>query len=466
METIMNNCVSTGNQQIDQILRGGFPINSINIIMGQPGSGKTIFAEQLVFHNAKNGDRPILYLTTLSEPVSKVLTYLERFSFYDETKINESIFYRDIGFDLVTGGLTAFKEQIDQSILELSPKIIVVDSFKALRDLTTTPSESRRMLYELAGTLSAFETTVFLVGEYSEEDVHSLPEFAVADGIIQFLRKSASTRDERFIRILKLRGSGYAEGLHGCSISENGIDVFPRLVSPPSLTSYTWKKERVSTGLESLDKLIGGGLWRGSSTLLAGPTGSGKTTFGLLFALDGVKKGEKSLYVNFQENPTQLSRLIESLGSDPVEVQKHGLELLYTSPVELQIDSIIVAILRSMEKNKVDRVVIDAVGDLSMAASNITRLQEYLYALCQSLATRDITIMLVFETIGNGLDGGMPTESIRYSNMADNLILLSSVTAPDYSRAIRILKARGSEHDLAARRFDITGSGIAIHETT
>lgn len=456
-----NNCISTGNRQMDDILRGGFPMNSINIIMGQPGSGKTIFAEQMVFHNANENDRPLLYMTTLSEPVSKVLTYLQKFSFYKQEHIGTSVHYRDIGFDLVQEGIGALKRNIDQLIVELSPRIIVIDSFKALRDLATTPAQSRQMLFELTGTLAAYDCTVFFVGEYSEDDAMSLPEFAIADGIVQLLRRPVSTRDERYIRVLKLRGSGYSEGLHGCSISADGIDVFPRLVSPSVPQSYRLPQERISTGLPDLDSLMGGGLWRGSSTLLAGPAGAGKTTFGLSFALEGARRGERSLYVNFQENPTQLMRLIESLGHSVGDVRKN-LDLLYASPVELQIDSIIVSILRLMDEKKVDRVVVDAVGDLAMAASDSTRLHDYLYALCQTLAIQSVSVMLVYETVGNCFDSGTSGWVERYSNMADNMILLSAGDAPDYMRSIRCVKARGTEHSLKAHPFGICEKGIKI----
>src|SRR5476649_1820758 len=114
-------CVSTGNPQMDEILNGGFPANSINIIMGQPGTGKTIFAEQMVFHHATADDRPILYLTTLSEPAAKVLTYLQRFSFFDEDKIGSIVHYREIGTDLAKNGIGALLTYVTEAIHSISP---------------------------------------------------------------------------------------------------------------------------------------------------------------------------------------------------------------------------------------------------------------------------------------------------------------------------------------------------------
>ena len=224
--------ISSGNREADRVLGGGFPSNSINILMGEPGTGKTLFAEQLLFANA-NGGRPVLYLTTLSEPLSKVVTYLQLLPFYDESKLGTAVIYDDIGELLATAGVSALVPRVREAILEFRPSIIVIDSFKAIHDLSPSVPEMRRLISELAGLLSAYDTTTFLVGEYREQDISSYPEFAVADGIVEFARHKHSTRDERFLRVSKLRGSGYLEGLHGFRITPAGLEVYPRLVSPP-----------------------------------------------------------------------------------------------------------------------------------------------------------------------------------------------------------------------------------------
>ena len=451
--------VSTGNPQADEILSGGFPKNSINIIMGQPGTGKSIFAEQLVFRNAAD-DRPILYLTTLSEPVAKMVTYLQRFAFFDVEKIGKSVVYEDIGQQLVDGGIRALLVCVRRMIEESSPKIIVIDSFKALHDLSTSTADLRRVLYELTGLLTAFQTTVFLVGEYTDDDAQRLPEFAVADGILQFLRNPLSTRDERFLRVLKLRGSGYLEGLHAFRIAAGGLEIFPRLVSPEIPEHYTIEEERTPSGIGGLDEILGGGLWRGSTTVLAGATGAGKTTAGLQFVLEGVRRGEPCLYANFQENPMQLARCLRGLGADVEDAKRRGLHLMYVSPVELQVDRIIVNLFQQIQRTGIRRVVIDAIGDLIVAASDPQRLHDYLYALVQHFTVKGVTSILTFETNGSTPDSWF--SGGRYSYMTDNIIFLSTDMKDKARRSVSILKARASKHDLATHDAEISENGLRV----
>ncbi|MES2641667.1 MAG: ATPase domain-containing protein [Myxococcota bacterium] len=460
MHLIPDDRITSGNPRADEILGGGFPKNSINVIMGLPGTGKSLFAEQLVFSNASD-DRPIVYLTTMSEPLAKVLTYLQRFSFYDDTKMGSQVIYDDIGPQLAKDGIRALLSAIAETILANSPKIIVIDSFKALHDLSPSMPELRRMLYELSGMLTAYDTTAFLLGEYRDEDAQTLPEFAVADGIVQMLRNPLSTRDERFLRVLKLRGSRYLEGLHGFKITSDGLEIYPRLVSPDLPEGFELQETRLNTGVDGLDALVGGGLWRGSMTMLAGPTGAGKSTIALQFALEGLRQGQRSLYVNFQENPTMVARSMRNLGVPIEEARARGLYLMYASPVELQIDSLIVTMFQRIAAEGIERVVIDAVGDLVVASSDPQRLHNYLYALTQQFAVRGVTSILTFES--DGAADQQTTPGGRFSYMADNIVLLSNeVKVGAMCRTITVLKARGTEHDLRVRPLIISATGARV----
>jgi circadian clock protein KaiC len=454
--------ISTGNEEMDAILNGGFPVNSINVIMGEPGTGKTVFAEQLVFHHAKPDDRPILYLTTLSEPLSKLLTYLQRFSFYDENKIGTAVHYKDIGHELSNHGIGVLQKQINDAIHEIGPKIIVIDSFKTLHDLPESSRDMRKMLHELTSMIAAYETTVFLLGEYTDEQSKVLPEFAIADGIVQFLRKPLSSRDERFVRVLKMRGSSYKEGLHGFRITGDGLQIYPRLISPQFPKQYSLSDKRVSSGIKGLDPLIAGGFLESSTTLIAGSSGSGKTTAALQFIFEGVRNNEPGLFINFQENPTQLARTISNLHPDAKRLDKSGLHLMYMSPVELQIDSIIVTIFSLINKHGLKRVVIDAAGDLISASSDSMRSHNYLYALNQHFSVNGVTSVLTFE-IPSGLTGTTLTEEgERFSCMSDSIILLNMDVSKEPKRSLTIVKQRSSQHSLGIHEMAIGPSGIVV----
>ena len=452
--------VETGNPQADEILGGGFPANSINIVMGQPGTGKTIFAEQMLFHNA-GGPRQSVYLTTLSEPLSKVVSYAQRFDFFDPDRFGDDIHYEDLGAELSETGPEALLTWLDETIKTRSPKIIIIDSFRAIHDLSVSSDDMRRLISRIAGLLSAYEVTAFFLGEYTREDIRRYPEFAIADAIVELARQTQTTRDERFFRVLKLRGSAYREGQHAFRITNGGLELYPRLVAPRIPEAYESLSSRLATGVPGLDGRMGGGLFAGSTTLVAGMTGSGKTTLALQFALEGVKRGERVLFINFQENPAQLRRAISGLGFDPEVAQAGGLKLLYASPVELQIDSIVVEIFTAIETGSVRRLVVDAVGDLSNAASDPQRLQDYLYSLIQHFAVRGVTTVLTLEA-GEVFTGQVEQQNQRFSYMSDNLIFLSrSADKPD-RRTVRIVKMRGSAHDAAVREAEIDAKGLRV----
>jgi circadian clock protein KaiC len=419
-----------------------------------------VFAEQLLFCNAGSG-RPIVYVSTLSEPMSKMVSYVQRFTYFDESRLGTEIQYEDIGPLLASDGPSALVPWLSALIKERSPKLNVIDSFRAIHDLGNSLSETRRMVSNVAGLLTAYDVTVLLLGEYTLADIERYPEFAVSDSIIQLARQTLGTRDERYMRVLKLRGSSYREGQHAFRITQDGIQLFPRLISPRVAATYTPRLERTSTGIAGLDAMLDGGVWAGTTTLLLGPTGSGKTTLAMHFALEGIAHKEPTLYVNFQENPAQLARSFALRGADLAKAREDGLEFMYVSPVELQIDSIVVGIFDRIKDGRIRRVVIDAVGDLVTAASDTQRLHDYLYSLVQHFAVHGVTSLLTFES-GISTDGSFDTGEQRFSYMADNVVAITLAGDERTRRTIRVVKTRNSGHDPVVRELDISTAGARV----
>jgi circadian clock protein KaiC len=343
----------------------------------------------------------------------------------------------------------------------VSPGIIVIDSFRAIHDLTTSIPETRRMVSDLAGLLSAYDTTALLLGEYTTEDIQRYPEFAVSDSIIQLARQPLGTRDERYLRVIKLRGSSYREGQHAFRITDDGIQLYPRLISPRVATSYVPHIDRTSIGVPGLDAMLDGGLWAGSTTLLVGPTGSGKTTIATHFALEGVMQKEPTLYVNFQENPAQLARSFANLGADIDAARQGGLEFMYVSPVELQIDSIVIGIFERIKGGTIRRVVVDAVSDLITAASDSQRLHDYLYSLVQHFAVNGVTSLLTYES-GIATFGNTDSHQQQFSYMSDNVLAIALNGEERTRRTIRVIKTRNSAHDPVVRLLEISGAGARV----
>jgi circadian clock protein KaiC len=453
------NRLTTGNAELDAILGGGFPANAIHVVMGAPGTGKTILAEQLCFANAAPG-RPILYVATFSEPLQKLLGFLQQLRFADVAKLGTEIVYEYLG-DEILGDPSRLPERVQGLLTQHRPRIVVIDSFKALADLMPDRGTWRRTLDAVGGLLGAYDTTTFWVGEYGAGTTSELPEFAVADGIVEVSRAERGTRDERFVRVLKLRGSGFLVGSHPFRIGPEGAEAFRRFVAPAAPPSYRPIAERLRSGILGLDEMVATGWLRGTATLVAGPSGAGKTLIGLHFLRAGVDDGEPGLLVSFQENPTQLGRLMAQLGWQPERVMGAGrLEHLYTSPVEVQIDAVAHELLRRVEAHGVKRVVVDAVTDLAEGAPDPHRFRDFLYTLTQRLAAANVTSMLLAETGGRG--PGYPFNEQEVSYMSDNILLLEMLLGEDLTRTIRIVKARGSAHDGRRHPLRITSRGVAV----
>ncbi len=338
--------IKSGHDRLDALLGGGLPANAINLIIGHPGTGKTILAEQYLFHNAREDKRGI-YLSTVSEPFDKLLRYGQSLTFFDADAIGTSIFYDDLGEVVTRDGLPGVIDQMDELLKKQQPSFVVIDSFKALRPFASDEAEFRRFLHDLACRLSAVAASSFWIGEYDRDQAAEAPEFAVADSIIALHATRTAERELRALQILKLRGSGFHTGEHAYRISSSGLDVFPRLADSLDTTSYALESQRVSTGIPALDETLADGYWPGAVTLIAGPTGAGKTLMALHFLFHGADNGEPGVLATFQENATQLARIASGFGWDFDRADVH---VLARSPVDLYVDQWVYELLACVEQ--------------------------------------------------------------------------------------------------------------------
>jgi circadian clock protein KaiC len=449
--------LESGERRLDELLGGGLPKNGITLIVGHPGSGKTILAEQYMFHNATE-DRRALYLSTVSEPFDKVLRFGESLSFFDANLIGGSVVYGDLGEALIHEGLPGVLGQIDHLMKTVRPAIVVIDSFKALRAFSKDDAEFRRFLHELAGRLTAVAVSALWVGEYDRDQAADAPEFAVADTTIALLSKRTAERELRVLQVLKMRGASFRSGEHAYRITKDGLAVFPRLADPQDDGGREIDGDRHSSGIAALDESLSGGWWPGAVTLLAGPTGIGKTLLALRFVLAGAEQGEPGIFTSFEESTTQLGRVAQGIGC---RLDTPGVHVLVRSPVDLYVDEWIYELLDTVERTGARRVVIDSIDTLITASPDHVRFREMIYSLGRRLAHLGTSFVITHE-IGD-LFRVVRLSEIGMSFLADNVIVLQYVRQQaQLKRALFVLKSRGTAHGLDIREFEIGANGFTL----
>ena len=457
----MNGRLPSGNKHLDAILNGGLLENAINLIVGIPGSGKTILSQQFAFHNATQ-ERPALYLSTLSEPLDKIMRYAESLQFFDRSAIRDGrIVYEDMGQVLGEHGLDDVMETIDRFLKEVRPGVVVIDSFRAFHAVAPDITRFRQFLYGVTRMLTAAATTSIWNAPYSRAQAVEEAEFAVADAIIALDIKRIKERELRVLQVMKLRGSGFLSGEHAYRITDAGFAVFPRLADVQDVTRYELSTARSQSGIAALDELLGGrGYWQGAATLIAGPSGVGKTLMGLHFLYHGAKVGEPGVLATFQENETQLARIVESFGWS---IDDKNISILSTSVVDLNIDEWVYKLLDLVESKGAKRVVIDSLADLNLAAADSVRFREWMYSLIQRCTRAGVSLMLIIEVADLFQLRRISDDAI--SHLADNVVLLQYVQeGAELTRALTILKTRAMAHRPVVHRYEITSKGFELGE--
>lgn len=455
----MNERLSSGNKRLDDILNGGLLKNGINLIVGVPGSGKTILSQQFAFANATK-EHPALYLSTLSEPLDKILRYGEGFKFFDAAAIREGrVIYEDMGPVLGEHGLDDVIVSIDGYLKRVRPGIVVIDSFRVFHAFASDMTDFRRFLYDLTRRLTASATTSVWNAPYSRSQAQEAAEFAVADGIVALDIKQLGEREMRVLQVLKLRGSNYKSGEHAYRISDEGFRVFPRLADNLDDSPYELSTTHTGTGIAAFDQLLGdGGYWAGATTLIVGPSGIGKTLMGLHFIFQGARSNEPGILATFQENESQLERVARSFGWSLTDPNVH---VLHRSVVAMNIDEWVYDLLDLVEQTGAMRVVIDSLVDVMAAAADPVRFREWMFSLAQRCTRAGVGLMMIMEVPDLFQLRRISEQGV--SHLADNVVLLQYVQeGPDLIRALTILKTRAMHHRPVVHRYEITEEGFVL----
>ena len=458
----------TGVPGLDDILGGGLPEYSFNIIAGAPGGGKTTLAHQVMFANA-TPERPALYFTVLGEPAIKMLRYQQQFRFFDAAKLNTAVRFINLS-ELVLGkDLDAVLAEIIKEVEATSPGIVIVDSFRTVvRKATggTGEVELQAFIQRLALHLTSWQATTFLIGEYTEGEIRDNPVFTVADGLFWLYQQVERNSIVRKLQVMKLRGQASVPGLHTFRISADGVETFPRTFGLTGRANRPRDRRRLSCGVAGLDAMMGGGIPEGDSLLLAGPSGAGKSILATQFIAEGLRQGEPGIVAVFEEIPAEYMQRAEALGFDFETPHREGkLEIIYLRPLDLSVDETVHAIVDSVKKLGCKRLVIDSLSgfEMALAPGFRTDFRESLYRMIAVLTRLGVTIVSTVEIVETFTS--MDLSNFTVSFLADDIVRLRYVSINGQLRKmLLVVKMRRSQHRIDLFEYEITSKGIVIGE--
>jgi circadian clock protein KaiC len=457
----------TGVPGLDEILGGGLPEYSFNIIAGAPGCGKTTLAHQLMFANA-TPEKPALYFTVLGEPAIKMLRYQQQYTFFEHAKMDGAIRFINLSHVVLDQDLGAVLNAIIKEVEASKPGVVVVDSFRTVvRKVLNNASEVelQGFVQRLALHLTSWQATTFLIGEYVEGELRDNPVFTVADGLFWLYQSIQRNSIVRKLQVMKVRGQESVPGLHTFRITRAGLHTFPRTFGLTGNKSEHVKgRRRLSTGAPELDALMGGGIPEGDSLLVAGPSGAGKTVLGIQFIAEGLGRGEPGIVAMFEELPNEFMQRANSFGFDLDKNIKDGsLKLIYLRPLDLSVDETVHEIVNAVKEIGCKRLVIDSlVGfEMALAPDFRTDFRESLYRMIGALTRLGVTIVSTVEVEENFTSMGLSNFTISF--LADDIVRLRYASINGQLRKIMmVVKMRRSQHSIDMCAYEVTAKGLAI----
>jgi circadian clock protein KaiC len=461
--------LSSGIIGLDTVLLGGFVKNGLYILQGAPGAGKTILSNQICYTYATQGGRA-LYVTLLSEQHERLLANLEQMSFFNPARIAHEISYLSAFQLLERDGLAGLLTLLRREIMAHGAGVLVLDGLVAAEAYASTELELKKFVHELQTLAAAADCTMFLLTSSGIEggSLTTRPEHTMVDGMISLHDTEHGWRVERDLFVTKFRGSDHLRGRHAMCITNDGIQVWPRVESLPlPAERYTRDSDapRLSTGVSGLDDMLEGGLPQASSSVVLGPSGAGKTALGLQF-LSACSADEPGMLLGFYETPERLCARAEAIAPHLPGLVRDGIvRFQWHGSAEGLIDEVASALLETVRAQKVRRLVIDSLQGFEDLTTQPDRMTQFYRALTSQLRELGVTTLCTMEV--RELTGPMARPPVtRLTPIAENLIMLRHVEEQgQLQRLISVLKLRDGAFDMRLRRFSIGPGGIVLDET-
>ncbi len=454
--------LETGVAGLDEVLGGGLPEFSFNIIAGPPGSGKTTLAHQIMFAMATQ-KRPAIYFTVLGEPPLKMLRYQQQFEYFDSEKVNHSIRFIYLGDETATGDLDKVLQRIVAEVEKHGPALVFVDSFRSVALTSESNGSSfitmQRFVQQLGTLMTSWQSTTFLIGEYFSE-VDPNPIFTLADGLIWLSQSVQRNSVVRKMEIKKMRGQATLPGLHTFRISAAGLKVFapPQLGATSENGAVPPAGRRLSMGVPGLDEMMGGGLPQGYSLLVAGPSGSGKSVMASAFLAEGARLGETGVIAAFEQRP---NRSRGQAMADLIEDGRVG--VVDTRVSSLSVDEIALLLIAEIKRLKATRVVIDSLSgfELSLAPTFREDFRESLARMVSALASTGATVLMTSELEDRYTELRFSPYGTAF--LTDAIIVQRYIEVDSrLQRMMAVVKVRASAHSNGLHLFHIDADGIKV----
>ena len=462
--------LTTGVAGLDEVLNGGLIPGRAYLVRGGPGSGKTTMGLHFITHGARCGETALFI--SLEEPERHVRSNAEALGF-DLSKVafldlspSADFFAKNQGYDIFSPAEVEREpttRKITEQVETLRPKRVFLEMMTEFRYLTTDQFQFRKQVLSFLLFLTEHGATVLLSSESSALAPDDDLQF-MADGVINL----RSNEDQRSVSVTKFRGSEFHSGFHSMRLTDHGMEVFPRLM--PSSHRRRFFPEQISSGQPELDSLLGGGIERGTTTIIAGPTGVGKTTLGLQFVLQPARKHERSVVYAFEESVETLLLRSERIGMPLRGLMERGLlSVVQVEPLRYTPDEFAKLVRTEVEERFARTVMIDSVSGyhLSMHGEAANQRQDalinHLHVLSKYLRNMGVAGFFVNEV--ENISGDFRATQSGISYLTDNILFLRYLEMhSEIHRCIGVLKKRLSSYEHTLREFEISSRGIRVGE--